>query len=547
MTGGQAVAGAAATPLALAEMLVLEGVSKVVITTDDPSRYRRSHRRASGRIEVRRREDILAVQDELARLDGVTVLIHDQACATELRRARKRGLVARPTHAVVINERVCEGCGDCQTKSNCLSLQTVDTPFGPKTRIDPASCNVDLSCLAGDCPAFALVKASPASKPAIVLPADADTLPAPTPAAHPVTIRVVGVGGTGVVTIAHRLARAALLDGLGVWGLDQTGLSQKAGAVVSDVRIGGGADPGSNVLGDGDADVFLAADLMAAARPSVLAAADGTRTALVASTSSSLSGPMILGRSARRVPVEELRLTVTGACRPGGDFVDADALARRAAGTATVANVVLLGVAAQRGLLPVTVESLETAIGQNGVAVDQNLAAFRAGRAWTVGAGRSTDNEDRAGAGDSVPDPAALARDLQRYQSGRLAAHFMRLVDETRAAEERAGGDGSLTAAVASGYHKLLAYKDEYEVARLLLDHPASDGKITWLLHPPLLRSLGVRHKLRLGSWATPLLKTLRAARRLRGTPLDPFGHTTLRRIERQLPIDYAGAIRTLL
>ena len=164
MTGGQAVAGAAATPLDLAEMLVLEGVQKVVITTDDTSRYGRLRRRRSGRIDVRRREEILTVQEELAAVDGVTVLIHDQACATELRRARKRGLVARPKHAVVINERVCEGCGDCQTKSNCLSLQTVDTPFGPKTRIDAASCNVDLSCLAGDCPAFALVEVAPGAE-----------------------------------------------------------------------------------------------------------------------------------------------------------------------------------------------------------------------------------------------------------------------------------------------------------------------------------------------------------------------------------------------
>ncbi len=300
------------------------------------------------------------------------------------------------------------------------------------------------------------------------------------------------------------------------------------------------------MIGDGDANVLLAADLMAAAGPTVLAGADDTRTALVASVSSSLSGPMILGQFGRRVPVDELRDTVTGACRPGGDLVDADALSRCAAGTATVANVVLLGVAAQRGLLPVTIESLETAIRQNGVAVDQNLAAFRAGRAWAAGPGLSTDNED-GGASDSLPTPADLASDLGRYQSGRLATRFMKLVDETRAAEERAGGDGSLTAAVASGYHKLLAYKDEYEVARLLHDHPASDGKTIWLLHPPLLRSLGLHRKLRLGPRATPVLKLLRAARWLRGTPLDPFGHTKLRRIERQLPIEYADAIRTLL
>jgi indolepyruvate ferredoxin oxidoreductase len=544
MTGGQAVAGAAASPLALAEMLVLEGVEKVVITTDDLTRYRRRH----GRIEVRRREEILAVQEGLAGVDGVTVLIHDQACATELRRARKRGLAARPKHTVVINERVCEGCGDCQTKSNCLSLQTVDTPFGPKTRVDTASCNIDLSCLAGDCPAFGLVEVGTEAQAEIVLPPDTHALPTPPPAAPPVAIRVAGVGGTGVVTTAHLLARAARLDGLGAWGLDQTGLSQKAGAVISDLRIGPDAGLRANLLGDHDADLFLAADLMATARPSVLAAADETRTALVASVSSTLSGPMVLGQAERRVPVDELRATVAGACRPGGDFVDADAVARHATGTASVANTVLVGIAAQRGLLPVTIESLETAIREAGVAVEQNLAALRAGRVWAAtGAVGPVQAEGPSGTGGAASDPAALAAELERYQSARLAARFNELIDETRAAEARAGGDGTLTAAVASGYHKLLAYKDEYEVARLLLDHPPADGKITWLLHPPVLRSLGLRRKLRLGPWATPVLKGLRAARRLRGTPVDPFGRTELRRIERRLPVEYADAIRTLL
>ena len=549
MTGGQAVAGAAATPLALAQMLVLDGVQKVVITTDDTTRYRRFRRQPGGRIQVRRREDILTVQEELAALDGVTVLIHDQACATELRRARKRGLVARPRHTVVINERVCEGCGDCQTKSNCLSLQTVDTPFGPKTRIDAASCNVDLSCLAGDCPAFALVEVSSESTTEVVLPPDDGSLPAPPPVAGPVAIRVAGVGGTGVVTLAHLLARASMLDGLGVWGLDQTGLSQKAGAVVSDLRIGPDADARSNLLGDGEVDVLLAADLMAAARPSALLAIDETRTALVASVSTSLSGPMILGGSDRRVPIAELRDTVAAACRPGADFVDADAVARHSAGTTTVANIVLLGVAAQRGLLPVTIDSLELAIHQNGVAVDQNLAAFRAGRAWTAEAEPPAPVAAHGRAGETDADPAGLAADLERYQSPRLATRFRELVDETRAAEQRVAGDGTLTTAVAFGYHKLLAYKDEYEVARLLLDHPSGDGKgkVTWLLHPPILRSLGLRRKLRLGPWATPLLKALRAARRLRGTPFDPFGHTELRRLERQLPAEYASVIRVLL
>jgi indolepyruvate ferredoxin oxidoreductase len=612
MTGGQEAVGAADSPAELARMLMLEGVKRVVITTDDPPsllrrvsprpvghRYR-GERLPSG-VSVRSRDDMVAVQEELAAIDGVTVLIHDQPCATELRRARKRGLAPLPTERVVINERVCEGCGDCQVKSNCLSLQTIDTPLGQKTRVDEDTCNFDRSCLKGDCPAFSLVRvdAGRAGRAATAATAHGSTTTAaadghtpselpPAPVAaidRALTVRIAGIGGTGVVTCAHLLAWGALLEGVEVWGLDQTGLSQKAGPVISDLRIGPGAGDRSNVLGDGEVDLLIAADLVAATVPKVLASMAQGRTSVVGSSATSLSGPMVLGLEAREVPVAELEATLAGAAANGrGTFLDAIAVAHEAGASATGANVVLLGAASQLGLLPISARSITTAIERNGVAVDANVGAFEAGRRWVVehadgapgasgaavGAaeGWATSGGARAGtetgagaravsgidfsslAGAGRAHIEWLAGDLVSYQDEALGKRFAALVGEVAAAERRVGGDGRLTAGVAFGYHKLLAYKDEYEVARLLLEFPAVEGasaETTWLLHPPALRAKGLKHKIRLGSWSRPAMHALRAGRRVRGTALDPFGRTELRRIERELPGQYADAIRSIL
>ena len=603
MTGGQQVVGGTGSPVELARMLLLEGVRRVVITTDDTSRYRRV--RLPQGVSVRPRDDVVTVQEELAAIDGVTVLVHDQPCATELRRARKRGLAPLPDERVVINERVCEGCGDCQAKSNCLSLQTVDTSLGPKTRIDEDTCNFDRSCLKGDCPAFTLVKVDPARPRSAAAAAAARGAPSgggaapelpPAPVApleRALTVRIAGIGGTGVVTCAHLLAWAALLEGVEVFGLDQTGLSQKAGPVISDLRIGPGAGDRSNVLGEGEVDLLIAADLVAASAPKVLSSMTAGRTAVVGSSATSLSGPMLLGVEAREVPVAELEATLAGAAAGGrATFLDAIAVAHEAGAPATAANVVLLGAASQLGVLPVSARSITTAIERNGVAVDANVGAFEAGRRWaashavpagaadgatrlTTGTGHTTGTTGSSGTTPTTASalveagarilssidwstlPAAgrahaawLAGDLADYQDEALARRFAALVGEAGAAERRAGGDGRFTAGVAFGYHKLLAYKDEYEVARLLLEFPATDpseGETTWLLHPPALRVRGLRHKIRLGGWSRPAMQALRASRRIRGSSLDPFGRTELRRTERQLPGEYAEAIRSVL
>jgi indolepyruvate ferredoxin oxidoreductase len=593
MTGGQQVVGGTESPVELARMLLIEGVKRVVVTTDDLRRYRRM--RLPRGVSVRSRDDILAVQEELAAIDGVTVLVHDQPCATELRRARKRGLAPLPTERVVINERVCEGCGDCQVKSNCLSLQTVDTPLGPKTMVDEDTCNFDRSCLKGDCPAFTLVKVDAhragrsdggSSAKAAVGVAARDLPPAPVAdLERALTVRIAGIGGTGVVTCAHLLAWAALLEGVEVWGLDQTGLSQKAGPVISDLRIGPGAGDRSNVLGEGEVDLLVAADLVAAGVPKVLSSMAPGRTAVVGSSATSLSGPMVLGLEAREVPVAELEATLTRAAADGrAAFFDAIEVAHAAGAPATAANVALLGAASQLGLLPISSTSITTAIERNGVAVDANVAAFVAGRRWAAEhaaapagrAGRSSDPRSPSAATLSSPGgsleqvggrivaavdfsllPAAgrahvewLAGDLVDYQDEAMGRRFAALVREVADAERRVGGDGRLTAGVAFGYHKLLAYKDEYEVARLLLEFPPvdpSEGATTWLLHPPALRARGLRHKIRLGGWSRPVMRALRASRRVRGSALDPFGRTELRRVERALPGEYADAIRSIL
>ncbi len=569
MTGGQHVVGSFESPLDLARLLLLEGVKEVAITTDDLSRYRKLA--VPKQVCVTSRDDILQTQVRLASIEGVTVLIHDQICATELRRARKRGLAPTPKSKIVINERVCEGCGDCQVKSNCLALQTIDTPFGPKTRIDEDSCNVDASCLKGDCPAFGLIDQRPrrwrcsTSRPQAMKVIDESDLPAALVAAaeHPMTIRIAGIGGTGVVTTAHLLAWAAMIDGLDVWGLDQTGLSQKAGPVVSDLRIGRGAWDRSNVLGEDEIDVLLATDLMAAVRPSVLSGIRSGHTAVIGSTAASLNGPMVLGLQERHVPNAELQASLTRLAGAGDTtFADAEVLAIQAGAAASMANVVLLGIASQRGALPVSADALEAAIERNNVSVRSNIAAFRVGRSWAAGTLSGSGDLHQ---GDLKPDKAAqlfsdaevpsrhrkqihtLATDLIDYQNVELAHRFAELVSDAWNAERHAGGDGDFSAAVAAGYHRLLAYKDEYEVARLLLDNPVSDGRVTWLLHPPALRARGLTRKLRFGPWSRPAMKGLRAARRIRGTALDPFGRTPLRRTERALPTEYLEAVHALL
>jgi indolepyruvate ferredoxin oxidoreductase len=566
MTGGQEPCGQLDVP-ALAEVLLAQGVSRVLVTSDDPARSRRGRMPAG--VDVWPRERLIEAQRELATVRGTTVLVHDQRCAAELRRDRTRGRVAPPSWRLVIDQRVCEGCGDCGAASNCLSVQPVETPFGRKTAIDQASCNLDASCLQGDCPSFLTVRpargrrarrrapaATAAAAPAAAPPAPAAPaagVPDPVLVVDPddCTVRLSGIGGTGVVTVSQILGTAAMLDGLQVRGLDQTGLSQKAGPVVSDVRLTRGEPRASNRATAGSVDTLLAFDLLVAASDVHVAGAAPGRTVVIASDSVVGTGSMVVHPD-RAFPRDEALARLEASSRELA-VVGARDAAVAATGDAATANVYLLGFALQRGAVPVRPASIEEAIGLNGVAVERNLAAFRAGRA-DAHAGTSPSAHDPGVTGRVEPTEALvdrLADDLRGYQSARTAASYRRVVERATST-----GDDALVRAVAVNLHRLMAYKDEYEVARLLLlpssraaaEAVAGPGaRVQWNLHPPVLRALGVHRKIRVGRWATPVFVVLRAGRRLRGTAFDPFGRTAMRRLERSMVDDYVAAVDELV
>ena len=604
MTGGQDPVGQ--MPLAgILNLLRAEGVGRIVVTTDDVARTRKElgggfagalRSRFGGRaVEVRDRADLADVQRELAAESGVTVLVHDQACATELRRARKRGKAPTPTKRIVINERICEGCGDCGEKSGCLSVQPVDTEFGRKTRIDQTTCNLDYSCIQGDCPAFTEVTVDPDARAegsaiagARVSSLDDADLPDP-PAVHlgagrSWNVRVTGVGGTGVVMLAAVIAAAAREDGRHVRGVDMTGLAQKGGAVVSDVRISDGALEQSGLVPAGAADLLLALDGLTSADPANLAVIDAARTTAVASSTSTPTGVMCTDVRAERPDGVALAGAI-GRSAARAVTADAAAVARGIFGDATVQTTLLLGAAVQAGALPVSPAAVENALRSNGIAVAANIQAFRRGRQLVAAPEAVAAAIGKASPAPDAPAAPAWAKLLVSEVlgtpvEGGLAVEFPADLRESialRVAELKAWGDASdarryvedlavlaraergvaprsttLLRAAAFGLHKLAAYKDEYEVARLALDTGFLDGvadeygetaDVKILLHPPFLRALGMDRKMRMGTTARPALRALTKAKRLRGTAFDPFGRTAARRFERELRDAYRGRL----
>ena len=587
MTGGQDAQGSLEVP-ALVRILLLQGVARVLVTTDDRSRYKGVD--LPGGVEVWDRSRIVEAQELLATVPGVTVLIHDQACAAEKRRARRRGRLPTPSERVVINPRVCEACGDCGKVSNCLSVQTEETPFGVKTHIDQSSCNLDYSCLLGDCPSFMTVTVepegagrgtgAPPDEPVGDLPEPGRIVPT-----DEMGMRLIGIGGTGVVTVAQILATAAMLDGFEVRGMDQTGLSQKAGPVVSDIRFSRGGAETSNHLGSGQADLILAFDLLTAVSDSNLRTTSHERTVVVGSTTEVPPGSLV-GHPERHYPdTAELEAVLEERSRREFDhWLDAAELTRGLLGDAAPANVLLLGVAYQSGAVPMSAARIEEAIELNGVAVELNLRAFRWGRLWAVdrdqvvaaAAAGGTRDVAPPGLGDLPPSlrDAVIAlglgsevtdrigiftADLIGYQSEELAAQYLEFVARTERVEATVdeSGERPLTETVARNLHRLTAYKDEYEVARLLLGPETAaaaaavggpGARVSWRLHPPLLKALGMKDKIsvpaRLGR---PAMSALARGRRLRGTRWDPFGRTPLRRMERELPAEYRAAVDVLL
>jgi len=570
MTGGQRAVGELPIDRLLA-LLAAEGVRKTVITTDDPATLRHQLGRGT---DIRHRDDLVDVQRELAEIDGVTVLIHDQECAAEKRRKRRRGKAAVPAQRAFINERVCEGCGDCGHTSNCLSVQPVATEFGRKTKIHQSSCNLDFSCLNGDCPSFLTVTpaAGPARRRPVSGPEPATELTEPDRLFSPdgFTMRVTGVGGTGVVTIAQIIGTAFAADGFEVRSLDQTGLAQKGGAVVSDLSVSTGPAERSAKLGYGECDLYLGCDSLVATDGTQLRAASTDRTVAVVSTTEVPTGPMVVDVNQHFPATGRIMAAIEEGVR-SARFLDASGLATDLFGDEQYANMILVGAAYQAGALPVSAEAVEHAIRLNGVAADANLRAFRAGRATAFPspstsvappaspalAAPGAATGDASPAGQSLAELVAVrVRELTAFQDEACAADYARFVERVRSCEAAVSGAETLAKTVAEYLYKLTAYKDEYEVARLSLD-PALDEQVRaqfgegaryqYRLHPPVLRALGAKHKISLGPWFRPAFATLVAMRRLRGTALDPFGHTEVRRTERALIAEYRQVIGQLL
>jgi indolepyruvate ferredoxin oxidoreductase len=567
MTGGQAAAGALPIP-ELTRQLEAQGLKRIVVLTDDLEKYR-DRTALAGSAEVRSRDDLDRVMEDLAAVPGATALIYDQQCAAEKRRLRSRGSLPKPERLLVIHEEVCEGCGDCVAKSNCLSLYPVETEYGQKTRIHQPSCNFDYSCLLGDCPSFVSVVVEPGTGlKRRVLP----LLPAmeiPEPAAKAAIgenetyeILIPGVGGTGVVTVNALLATAALLDGFHAATLDQTGLSQKGGAVVSSIVVGRRPVELANKSSYGSVHLLLGCDLLAAGAPDNLKRTDPRRTAAVIN-----SAEIPTGEAVRKGTVHfggPLIDIIRRSTHPGSTvFVNATRLAEALFANHMPANIFLLGVAYQAGYIPLSAPAIERAIELNGVAAAQNLNAFRWGRRYYYDP--EAVEEIAAPAETSAGKPVRSlddlierrCRDLAAYQDALYAQRYRELVEQVRRREQEIRPlSTDLTEAAARCLYKVMAYKDEYEVARLLTKPEfeqqtramfEAPRRIEYNLHPPLLRSIGLQRKLGFGPWFRPLLRALAALRILRGTPLDVFGLSPLRRRERALITWYGQTLRAVL
>ena len=570
MTGGQQVDGSLTVPIVTRQMQA-EGARRIVVVTDEPEKYGARSGLAAG-TTVHHRRELDAVQRAMREIAGTTVIVYDQTCAAEKRRRRKRGKYPDPPKRAFINPAVCEGCGDCGVKSNCVAVVPVETEFGRKRAIDQSSCNKDFSCVEGFCPSFVTVHGGTLRKGAGVSREDAPLPALPEPSVpgldRPYEIIVTGVGGTGVITIGALLGMAAHLESKGCSVLDQTGLAQKGGAVVSHVRIAARPDDITTTrIANGAADLVLGCDVVVTAGADTRATMQSGRTAVVVNTHETMTGDFT--RNADLVfPADTL---MRGIERAAGtrrvERVDATRLATALTGDAIATNLFMLGYAWQKGRIPLSRAAIERAIEINGVAVKMNLSAFDWGRRTAV---ERDVVERRAGPGiassraapgiassievappreretlESVIERRAVF--LADYHDAAYAGRYRGFVERVRAAERsRAKGMRGFAEAVARGYFKLLAYKDEYEVARL---HAApefrrrieatfeGDYTLEFHLAPPLFArrdpSTGEPRKARYGAWMMRVFAVLARFKGLRGTMLDPFGYTQERRRER--------------
>ncbi|MBS0447514.1 MAG: indolepyruvate ferredoxin oxidoreductase family protein [Proteobacteria bacterium] len=575
MTGGQPIDGTMKVP-EMSREVHAEGAARVVVVTDEPAKYEAADikaRLAPG-VTVHHRDELDRVQRELRETAGTTVIIYDQTCATEKRRRRKRGKMIDPAKRVVINELVCEGCGDCSVQSNCLSVEPVETEYGRKRRINQNSCNKDYSCVKGFCPSFVTVeggqlktKQKSSARPDLAqLPAIPE--PALPPAAAPWGIVVAGVGGTGVITIGQLLGMAAHLEGKGIVTQDAAGLAQKGGATWSHIQI---ADRMEAILttkvGTAEADVVIGCDAIVAANKATLATMRIGRTYVALNTHGSPTAA-VLSNPDWAFPEGNCEAVVSAAV--GKDHVgllDAEAISVAMLGDSIFSNPLMLGYAWQQGRVPLSRASLMRAIELNGVQVDKNKQAFEWGRraahdptavqASMQPQGQVIEFVRRPGA-DLDDMIAERVEFLTAYQNAAYAEQYRRFVEQVRGAEARFDSK-KLSAAVARYLFKLMAYKDEYEVARLHSDGSflakiaadfEGDYKLTYHLAPPATAKKNAKGELQkqpYGPWMLTGFRLLAKLKGLRGTALDVFGKTEERKTERALIGEYRAAIEELL
>ena len=570
MTGGQHHAGGL-TVDALARQVAAEGVRRIALVSDEPDKYPPATDWPAG-MTRHHRSELDAIQRELAEEPGVTAIIYDQTCAAEKRRRRKRGEFPDPDKRVFINTQVCEGCGDCGVQSNCVSVQPVETEFGRKRRIDQSNCNKDFSCVSGFCPSFVTVEGATIRKAAPAQGTAQDTVdqaPLPEPVypaiSRPYAIIVTGVGGTGVVTIGAILGMAAHLEGKGCGMIDMAGLAQKGGAVYSHVKLAPRPDDIHSIrVAAGEADLVLGCDLVVTGTRKVLAAVKAGETALVVNTAEVLPGDF--ARNADfSLPAERIKRAVGSAAgQENAFFIDATRIATALTGNAIAANMFMLGYAFQKGRVPLSSTALLKAIALNGEAVAMNQSAFTWGRraALDEAAVTALAVPPKAAEGDlrisqTLDDVIARrVETLTRYQDRAYADRYAARIAAVRAAEEKAvPGSTALTEAAARFLFKLMAYKDEYEVARLYTDGTFAralaaqfegDVKLTFHLAPPLLGRRdgeGRPVKTTFGPWMLGAMRLLARMKRLRGTALDIFGYSAERRTERALIARYEAHV----
>ncbi|MED5262125.1 MAG: indolepyruvate ferredoxin oxidoreductase family protein [Myxococcota bacterium] len=590
MTGGQAIEGESlegeVTTPEIARQLSSEGVRRVAVVSDDPGKYPEGA--FDAQVGVYGRDELDRVQRELREIPGVTALVYDQTCAAEARRLRRRGEFPDPDRRLLIHEGVCEGCGDCGVQSNCIALEPVETEFGRKRQINQSICNKDFSCLDGHCPSFVSVvggrlrsaateRLADSGRPAFP---DLEVPDPPRPDRGVASdVLVAGIGGTGVVTVGALLGMAAHLEGRGCSVLDVTGLSQKNGSVTSHVRVASDfAELHATRIADGGADLLLGCDLVVATSTENLSKISSDRTAVIVNrfvtpTAAFASDPD-LDLSAH--PMLDAVGQATGGKRLFS--VDATRVATALLGDAIFANPFLLGLALQQGRLPVGLASLRRAIELNGRSVEANLEALQWGRLAAV----NLEAVQRcAGLGGLEKDPKPVSDPpetlsglvarceelLKAYQGPSYAARFRQLVESAASSARAAGASEAFPEAVARSYSKLLAYKDEYEVARLLSDPDFrerveaefdGDFRLVWHAAPPRLPGIdrvwnrrdaetNRTRKLSLGPWVFPLLGWLARLRFLRGSPLDPFGGNPHRKLERRWIGEYEETVGELL